>query len=297
MGVRAIRKKMLIWTLAAWLVPSAVAAQSIHIVFNEIPADLKITESMEPSAVFMRRAVEGTLLNMSSEEKPAVPRLDLADSLSVLNRGREIVLGFRKGASFSSGRPATDEDIAYSLQLCRNTGWLKEIEKFSVQVDERGSEDAISINFVLTEASTTESALLSVADCPIYEAKSTRLFGDAFGKGTNIVSTGTFVISSFASAHSYQLMRSPSSAPNGEGPQEIVLTASGDASRALSSLRAGDADILFLTNQDGEVLQKAGGDESLVVSQCGINKLVYRRRLEVICENGSVRASDIHYHR
>lgn len=259
--------------------------QSIRIGVPQYPRDFNDSSdgaSSDTAAMLVRASVGGTLVRDRGEGQ--LPRfgLELAQALQIAPGSVRVRIG--RGLRFSNHRELVEDDVVFSLALCSRyhpDSHLKGVELKEATSDaDAGLPPSVDINFALTDVT---SMLEFIANCPIVESQSARLFGDDFARGTNYVSAGAYKLKGFSEGRSITLTRSPLFSARAAGPMEIVLVVVPDWERGLSSLRGGDFDALFPPDSATDLIARAAADETLNVSRCTGKTLVSRRGLQLNC--------------
>lgn len=277
------------------LFPFAAFPQMISIGFPEFPANFDLIKSNHPAAQVLRRALGGTLVEMEYNGDEVSYSLRLADHVSIGPDGSEWKLKLREGEAFSNGRKVSGADVIYSLKLCKKQNQLKDISEFSLV---KGSGlDGFDRHWIVMHIGNggvgVDQVFSELSSCPIYDSYAAHVFGDDFGKGTNLISAGRFVIQSFNVGHMYELRRTATLPSRKQGPQLLTLNAFPDVERALGALRGGELALLFYS--DDKIEERASSDETLVVSRCLSYKVLYRKGLDVRCNGSGLSVEDLHY--
>ena len=266
--------------------PRLVVAQdqSVAIGFSEELPLSSLLDSPHPSARIVRSATGGVLLKPTGAGAARVD-FKLAQSFSVSSDGRIIRLRLRSGAQFSDREPVRPADVVFSLRRCMSR-WSGpgSPERVSEGVDTQAVFSGGEVQVTLGTA--TQSQFWEfLAECPIYEAEAARLFGSAFGAGTNVVGSGAFVLTSFRSRPAEIVLRRLSQTGVLRGQAiELTLRSMEDAERGLSALRIGTISAFF--TEDSVVLGKAANDETLFASKCFGYSVLKRRGFVFPCEHG-----------
>lgn len=267
--------------------------QAISVGFVDVPQQLNIVSSTHPAAAFIRAATADALTVQQQDFLlQRSYRLQLSDSLEVSPNYRLWSFRIKPTARFANGVPIKAEDVVDSIERC-----IQRNSKIVVVANARkgqrfGSEQWIDINVKKAPRSFYNAARLPIwlAGCPIYHRETAQLFGSHFGLGTNSVSSGSYYISDFREGKGYQL-RAVDGSLTVNKHIEIKQFAASD--RALTAVRLGDLDLLFLDSFDFErdsqvmeVAKKALTDETLVVSRCPNYIVILRKGLAFNCQSG-----------
>ena len=187
------------------------------------------------------------------------------------------------GRLFQNGKPIGLDDVSFSLDRCRSRGVLSPALQSVYREEQRPPERYkwIELSFPPEVPPEQRRDLgLRLAECPIFERRSALLFGDDFGKGSNLVSAGPYVITSFKNNGEFRFSRT---AAYGGTEQNSTLETRpfADSAQRLTALRVGTIAALFTSDQT--VLSKAAQDETLEVTTCMEHSLVRRRALVFPC--------------
>lgn len=173
-------------------------------------------------------------------------------------------------------------DVLFSLNRCISNRLLPDVAKVAGD-DERdlvpGEQRWVKIEVSSRDAVTAGRFPGQLADCPILEERSSEIFADQLGIGTNVVAAGTFTIASLDPGREIRLSQA---GLRESGSADLVVRGFVEPQHALTALRTGTIDALF--TRDEGVLAKASNDETLLIESCLDYKLVLRRGLQVPCQ-------------
>lgn len=257
-------------------VVSSAVAESVTIGGPWPGGELNFLSSKNPLMLLIKRAVTGTL---TEKKKVAVNgelpyKLSLADRLIVSPDYRVWSFRARPLIRFNNGQEVLAEDLEFSLKRCLPglAGQMLESVKGRSLINSSGiREQWVDIKLAkspkLLEISTNIPVLISY--CPIMEAESSRLFGSYLGYGTNIISTGNYLIAGFRSGRDFALHTGPLAELGRKNfVSDLHLRGFRDPRQGLTALRLGSVDMLF--TEDSEVLKLARTDPTLSVDGCRI---------------------------
>ena len=275
-------------SLPAW-------SQGLVFGFPEFPREASYFSTEHPLALFVRSGLTDTLIRRRETGEKSDFEMGLADSLSVSADQSLWSFRLKGGVPFANGKSITGADLLFSLERCRELGILPQIDSLNSRVKVSGGRTETWVDVRLYRAGpglqgqlqgggqvqTPAGAAfpLALGDCPILEERSSRLFGDDFGKGSNVVSAGPYVIGGFNLGREIVLARSESD--KRQGVDSYTLRTFEDAKHALMALRTGTLDALF--TEDQEVLEKAGKDETLLLLRCSNYMVIRRKGLQLEC--------------
>lgn len=295
---------------AAWILlqivllcsaPGPVLAADSHfaIGFPHFPAGINALESSHPAAMVLRSAVTRGLTARTGSDGDAAYRLDLSDNMSVSADYRRWSFRLLADVLFHNGRALAGEDVKASLLRCgesklRGFG-IRGISLRRVPALADSSREWVDVELAgeaPDSARRLQNFPAALADCPILEKESAVLFGADLGTGTNLVAAGDYSIAAFKSNGEIMLKRFASRALAGDTGAGISLRSFDDSTRALTALRGGTIDALFVA--DERELDASRDDETLVVSECLGFKILQRRGLEFPCQ-GTVSLAGMRY--
>lgn len=265
------------------------AEEGLAVGFEDFGTDLNLVSSSHPAAVVLRSATSDGLISLRrrSDGAPAQGRFELAiaDSVQTSAAFDRWSFRIRRGGVFHSGRPISSEDVLFSLERCRAEGGLKALKKSvsrRVKTPYDALEDWIDLE-VESGRAVAESFPVELSRCPIWEASSASLFGEDFGRGSNIVGSGRYRLVGFRPGKQYVLARvGRAEQVDVAGAAALSLRSFPDPARGLTALREGTVVALF-TESVG-VLEKAKSDETLVAMKCGGASVIRRRDLIFSCD-------------
>lgn len=277
---------MLLVCSALFMWPKA-HSDELGIGFAEWGKDMNWLLDAHPAADFLRRAATDSLLVRSLEEEdPKGFKLSVADNLKISADSSTLSFRLKAGAGFVNGQDLRLSDVLFSLEQCKKQGLLQGLQNIKSSPEKRSS--GITEEWVeLVIAGLGGAKLLSwpgvLADCPILEASSSTAFGAELGVGTNMVSLGPYRVTSFSAGREYTLSASEGRFTGKKrlGSPKLNLRAFKDANQALTALRIGTLDAFFTL--DGNVLEKAKKDETLLIEDCSIYMIIHRKGFKVRC--------------
>ena len=201
----------------------------------------------------------------------------------------------RSDAVFHNRRPLRGQDVVFSLQRCAGLAeWKAPIEDVVVREESQQAQGNIEwVDVRLPAGSTAElrGFPAALAACPILEKHSSQLFEKDLGAGTNLIAAGDYAVSSFKAGGEIELARFRAR-HTGEGGDTIILRSFESTVRALSALRGGTLDALFLGK--GLDIPPPADDPTIVPARCLGFDILIRRGLEFPCQ-GSIDISAVRY--
>jgi len=213
-----------------------------------------------------------------------------ADSFHVDAEGVVWSFRLRDGILFSNGLPVKGTDLCYSLMRCAATSVSEasNIELCTIRAEgiEGSAHDWIDVRFSgLPEKRARQPAVVNnLSNCPILQQKSSQVFSTDLAKGSNIVASGDFHISGFVADKNIQLERfQRDNAGRTLARQVVEIKSFSSMKDALTALRVGTIGMFF--NNDSAIEQAALADETLRVSDCGPERIVYRRGFQFSCRD------------
>ena len=247
-------------------------------------------DASDPTAQMLRQAVTPSLTRVGS--KTGSPfRLWLASSLQVGANLTSVSLQIRPESTFSNGERVAASDVEYSLGRCKKVaGQLPFIQTISPRV-KRLPYDAPPYAFYeewvdLATSLTPEEAKglpLLLASCPIIEKRSSLIFGNEVGIGTNVVGAGPFVIASGRQNQEFTLVLRPRGEATSGGAAKLVLKSYDKIDQELSALRVGNLDAMVVESSNMAILENIRGDETLLDQDCDGFHLIIHRGLTLSC--------------
>ena len=258
--------------------------QQLTLGVPEFPRDINVLTSAEPAAFLMRAGVVGTLFNTDADGAGDV-FLGLADSYSQSTSDGRRLWSFRirPGSFFSDGNLVTAEDVVYSLDRCRRAGSLNQIlavRKKSPQRPAQHGQYWIEVEEGLDSSVPAGRLLANLTSCAIVERSSAEVFGVDLGFGSNLVSSAPYYIAGINSNNEY-LLKGARESRIARG-RSVIIRGFRDPQHGLTALRTGTIDALF--TEDGQVLEKAAKDETLLLGKCSVYMVVRRKGLELPCK-------------
>lgn len=245
----------------------------------------------------LRNSVSDPIVRIKSSEKRSGVSLVLADSFQVNEDLTVWSYRIREGALFSNGQPLRGIDVCDSVIQCGKGNAKKEFTLTTCSVRahqlEASSREWIDLAFGITlDASERQQAVTEfLQQCPIFEKRSRELFSGDYGDGVNILGVGEYRLSGIQPGKEYRMERYQWNTLGRAAPQQLVTLRGFKSMRdALSALRAGTISMFF--NTDPEIVSVVSGDETLRISHCVGNEIVYRRGIEFECQHG-VRLSSV----
>lgn len=275
----------------------AVSAQA------EVPTELAIgvpvfsgqggiPAGQELGIQIVRRAVSSPLLRLrKGAADQALFSLVLADRFEVDGALVTWSYRLREDVVYNNGQKVRGADICDSLLKC-GRGLAEDaaaLVECSVRKNQ-GSEahrEWIDLRFdaSLNSRKLQRGAIDFIAGCPVFEARSRSLFGEDYGLGANIISSGEYRITSFQQAKSYRLERYQSvRSAIAPAPQQVEVLSFREMKDALAALRVGT--VALFINTDPEAAAVAAGDETLKIRDCGGAQVIYRRGFQFECDDG-----------
>jgi ABC-type transport system substrate-binding protein len=259
-------------------------SQTLSIGFPEFPQQVDLLESEHPLAVFVRAASLGALVRQSpAPTGSSLPvGLELSDSLSIQADGGVWSFRVSKRAFFSSGGRIQARDAVFSLKRCiakHQLAGIVEVTARSVKNGLGNEEGWVDLKLEAPQLKPNQKFPANLASCPILEEQSAKLFGLDLGKGSNLVSSGAYVIRGFSAGREYTLARLNQLVR--ESPEVFVLRGFSEPEHGLSALRSGTLDAFFTTAPG--VLDKARQDETLLISECAAYSVILRKGLVLPC--------------
>lgn len=255
-------KNLLIALLCSFAISSTTYGISIGVVTTE--GETEFDKSQSPSARLVRALVTLPVIQLSNSVDAYEPSLvRRADFVAVTNTWR---LQLHDGALCADGERLLSEDVIFSVQRCLSSNEAS----FS-------TEGLSVVSVAFTNEISREESLRQLANCSIYRKRVAEIFGKEFGKATNLVACGPFVIKSSDPVKTV-LNRFSSAALS----DSVELRSFRDNDAALEQLRIGAIDALL--EPSVELLTRVQSDPTLATTECMGMKVVKREDLQFSCK-------------
>ena len=277
-----MRVKCLLSGAVAVLFLSAVHANAepLGIGFPAFDEHASIISSNELLPSFVRRAVTAPLATASPENNN-FESSSLSDMMTVSPDYSVWSYRLRVGARFGNGSPVTSEDILYSIKKCVKQGTLPALSGIESRSAEEDMEHWIDLR--VAQSSVEEARIFpkKMEACPILERKTSLVFGQLLGNGSNLVSAGPYIISTFIPGRKYILDRMRRDPRDRSGAEEFELRSFESPEQGLAALRVGT--IVAFATSDEATISRGKGDETLAVEECDGYSVVLRRGAQMSC--------------
>ena len=214
----------------------------------------------------------------NDEKDPTKLTGDLAEHWEASSDGKSFTFRLRKGASFSSGKPVTAEDVAWSLQrvvalnkspafIINQFGYTKDnvagmIRATAPDAVVLATAEPASLSFLLYCLSANVGAVVEKAVVASHEANGD--FGNAWLK-QNSAGSGPFMLRAWRASDSVTLEANPHS----ETPpktKRLVIRHVADPSAQLLGLQQGDYDVARNLQAD-QIKGLQGNDRFRILEQ------------------------------
>lgn len=265
----------------------------------EVPAELVIgvppfhtDDSYIQQQGLAQRIVLGAVTDPLLAAKPGKANFSMifSDSFQVDAAGVVWSYRVRQGMVFSHGAPVTAQDLCYSLIRCAHLPATENpiIDSCTVRAEgiEGVAHDWIDVRFsgLPDKRARQQAVVQKLSSCPILHQKSSDIFAEDLAKGSNLLASGEFHLNGFLTDKSLQLKRFQRDRSGRTVPQQIVeLKGFSSMKDALTALRVGTIGMFF--NTDPDIEKSAISDETLRVSDCGAERVIYRRGFQFSCED------------
>ncbi|NLF24351.1 MAG: hypothetical protein GX589_01665 [Deltaproteobacteria bacterium] len=279
----------LVCVIWVWLFGGAAVsisqAEQVTLGVSRFPDDLDLLGSEHEAAWLVRQAVGEGLMRRHNPEGPADPPYRLGSSESVRSNQDASSWSFRlkPGVVFANGREVGLSDLSFSLERCQKVGALtgvKEVEYRRV----RSGFDRISLGVDMQLTRSNPEFPMQLGGCPILDGQAGRVFGEDFGRRTNVVATGRYEIIDYHAGRQIVLRLTPvARSQGGRGPEEIVLRGFEEEKAGLTALRVGTISSFFTSSP--EIFSKAESDETLALMECEGRPLVRRKSFHFGCKS------------
>ena len=266
-------------------------AQELTIAVPLVEQPMNIVESNHPFAQLVLFAATQPLLRAEHGKNGKI-QLVLVDSYGSNIKQNSIELRLRSGASFINAQLVEEEDLKASLSRCLVRPTEKYLSKYNILPTYNVFSKNQRIFISLENALGQESILNFLENCPIFEARSLRLFGEDLGIANLILGTGPYQLVSRTKNREAKLERM---AKAGAWAEVITIRGIANADHALTALQTGTVDAFY--TQESSVCEKALNDPTLRILSCGVYNIILRKGLEIGCypasDPGSVRYSSL----
>lgn len=297
-NIRVLAVSALLWWFLA--IPGMAAAQNAQFTlgFPAFARDLNLLESSHSVAAVLRAASTRGLTMRGASGDPSAYRLDLSDNMSVSADFLRWSFRLKTELRFHNRLELTGEDVRFSLLRCHDRKLVPQGIR-SISLRKVPPEGEMSREWVDIELDTANGGIeflksfpAALALCPILERESALLFEKDLGIGTNLIAAGDYALTAFKANGEIVLGRFSARTVVGESASSIVLRSFDDPTRAVTALRSGTVDALFV--ESAQVLEAAKGDETLLPAQCLGFQVLKRRGLDLACE-GTFNLSGLRY--
>lgn len=174
-----------------------------------IISNFKPWDTNDPTGNFGVIHLQDVLNNIVSTQpdKTSVLRPDLAEQWSISPDGKTWEFRLRKGVQWHDGQQFTSRDVTYALERARNPAEGTGTHKGRLAVVDRiETPDDSTVRVVLSRASATISAALSVPSLLVYPAH----VPDVRGKWSEKpIGTGAFLFKAFTPSVSIEYVKNP----------------------------------------------------------------------------------------
>lgn len=257
-------------------------SESDTLIYSDHPVSMLLRSGVTESLVSAKVLSEGeTNVDIHNDHLFGYSLL-LAEQVEISESREKLFIQVDTRAQFSNGSRISGADVIFSLEKCGSNSIIdsalkvirgKGVESFSQ------NKNWITIQAKSTGPLNIPVLLEQLAACPIIERRSSLLFGEELGAGTNLVGSGYYLLFDFIPGK--ELILKPVSSQNIAGSKLIALRRVRSEARAMSALRVGNLDAFLSHNQ--WVVVEAEKDETLLTSKCSIYYVVFRRGLVFQC--------------
>lgn len=266
--------------------------QELALGVPEFESDLNLIKSQSVAATVVRSLI---LSGLTKVRESGEAGLMLAQSYSVDPSGRDWTFRISDDLKFSSGQPITGEDVIMSIDECRSAGRLSEIESAKSSQDSenyQGSFDVV-ISLRSSNLDNYRKFPIRLADCPIVAADAKEIFGNYWGLGNNLVSSGPYVVARFKHSKEIQLTINENFSGRRPKLEQLVVRAMPSPQHGLTALRLGTIVSLFTDRSD--ILQESGNDQTLLIETCPVGKVIARKSFKFTCSSSMMDFSDAYF--
>lgn len=262
------------WILVCLTFCSSAAAQELAIGVPLVEQSLNLVESGNPFAQLVLHSTTQPLLRVDSSKNNKV-QLVLADSFSTSLDGKSVEIRLRAGASFINSKMVGESDLVSSLGRCIGAVF-KTADSNGLTFNVYTKEQRI---YVSISGQQEQSDIFSfLASCPIFEERSTKLFGRDLGSANLLLATGPYQL---VSRNKNREARMERVSKSNAWASALTVRGFADSVHALTALRTGTIDAVY--TQDLEVTSKAMDDPTLLTADCGVYNIILRKGLEITC--------------
>ncbi len=206
-------------------------------------------------------------------ENGGAPEPKLAESYEFSADGLTLTVTLKDGVVFASGNPMTSEDVAFSINRCKN---LKGNPSFIADtIDSIETPDEKTVVFHLTQVDSGILAKLAYQSLSIVDSTVVKENGGldteaAVSDDTaqdylnnNSAGTGMYVMTSYVPDEQIILEKNANywDAENASNIDKYILNIQPDANSQMMTLSAGDIDIAL--NMTDDTLEELAGDENV----------------------------------
>lgn len=264
--------------------PKALLSDEVTVGFLNMPRELNAVFDDSPLAWFLRRAIADPAIYRSG----AGIELNLVDKLEVSSQSDRLGMRLRLGVAFHNGAPLSSVDFEESGARC----WRESGRGCQPEAKERVESDALGVKRTWIDLSCShgqrqgdaQRLLELYSGCLIFEGRLARLFGEQFGRGTSMSSTGPYRVVALRAGREVQLQRNLAGVHDRDGAGLVVVRGFRDPGQGLTALRMGTIAALFV--EDETLRDRVSSDETLVWSQCEGFPVIRRVSFDIGCEQG-----------
>ncbi|MEZ4753492.1 MAG: ABC transporter substrate-binding protein [Bdellovibrionota bacterium] len=272
---------ILILIFSQFMLTFSYAADKISIGVPEFDKEINLLKSPSIAAQISRSGLVAGLTKLKNEGH--IPySLDIADNMTVSSDFSSISFRIAGGRNFNNNTPIEPIDVLYSINRCMLDNIIEGVSNSRIEKkdDKLLSGSWVTLNFMKPSPEVSATIPVALASCPIIDSQSSYLFGEKLGSSTMLVSSGDFAISLFKPGRSIELARVATQSVS-KGPSSIEIRGFSDSNRALTALRLGTVDVVFVENED--TLLRASQDETVLISSCLGSKIILRKGLRFKC--------------
>lgn len=259
-------------------------AQSIAIGGPYISPESTLLESKNPLCRLVSESLcKPLVFHKSNAPGPDIThQFALIDSLKSESRGSLWKLRLDSKAIFSNGSLISANDVLWSLAKCQDSGGLTEIESITWEKKRPLSNYQRWIVLTGKKQLSLEDLTNSLSRCPIFHKKSSEIFGQDLGIGTNLLCSGDFKISNYRAGKVYTLQRHNTEEIE-QNFNEVEIRGIKDGEEGLSLVRSGTLALAFVADQD--IIKKTQSDDTLKSGQCQGYDWISRKNINFDCAN------------
>jgi len=278
--MKRLSKTMQLSLLLGICFPLRISAEPLAIGFPEYKQDVSFLSSNEALPTVLRQAISGYLIGEEGKELHGAQAI--SDSMMVSPDYQRWSFRIKPVSKFSNRQNVSSADVYYSLKRCGDEGLIPGVTRVSVsEVEKASDEDWVELLISNSSAERAREVRKGVVRCPILERNSSILFGDYLGLGSNIVSSGSYIISAVIPGRKYILDRVRRSTADRAGVDQLELRVFTQPEQALAALRVGT--IGAFVGTDEATINRAKVDETLRIEDCQGYRIIRRDGVTMPC--------------